>query len=103
MKKLIRAFVIATSWLLLNVSCAISQEMPVLFLDGKSHVELPRNLFDRTTKATIEVWVKWNRFNKWSRVFDFGREGNAVVLQIEKTSNTLNYRIWDRSGKRHGT
>ena len=103
MTKLIRAFVIATTWLLLNVSGAISQEMPVLFLDGKSHVELPRNLFDRTTEATIEAWVKWNRFNKWSRVFDFGREGNAVVLQIEKTSNTLNYRIWDRSGKRHGT
>ncbi len=84
-----------------NVYCA--EEMPVLFLDGRSHVELPKNLFDRTTQATIEVWVKWNRFNNWSRVFDFGREGNAVVLQNEKSSNTLNYRIWDKSGKRHGT
>ncbi len=84
-----------------NAYCA--EEMPVLFLDGRSHVELPRNLFDRTTQATIEVWVKWNRFNQWSRVFDFGHEGNAVVLQNEKSSNTLNYRIWDRSGKRHGT
>lgn len=84
-----------------NVYCA--EEMPVLFLDGQSHVELPKNLFDRTTQATIEVWVKWNRFNQWSRVFDFGREGNAVVLQNEKSSNTLNYRIWDKSGKRHGT
>ena len=78
------------------------EEMSVLFLDGRSHVELPRNLFDRTTQATIEVWVKWNRFNNWSRVFDFGREENAVVLQNEKSSNTLNYRIWDRSGKQHG-
>ena len=84
-----------------NVYCA--EEMPVLVLDGRSHVELPKNLFDRTTQATIEVWVKWNRFNNWSRVFDFGREGNAVVLQNEKSSNTLNYRIWDKSGKRHGT
>ena len=84
-----------------NVYCA--EEMPVLVLDGRSHVELPKNLFDRTTQATIEVWVKWNRFNNWSRVFDFGREGNAVVLQNEKSSNTLNYRIWDKSGKQHGT
>ena len=84
-----------------NVHCA--KDMPVLFLDGRSHVELPKNLFDYTTQATIEVWVKWNRFNEWSRVFDFGREGNAVVLQNEKSSNTLNYRIWDKSGKRHGT
>lgn len=80
-----------------------AEEMPVLFLDGRSHVELPKNLFDRMTQATIEVWVKWNRFNNWSRVFDFGREGNAVVLQNEKSSNTLNYRIWDISGKQHGT
>ena len=84
-----------------NAYCA--DEMSVLFLDGRSHVELPRNLFARTTQATIEVWVKWNRFNEWSRVFDFGRKDNAVVLQNEKSSNTLNYRIWDRSGKRHGT
>ncbi len=84
-----------------NVYCA--EEMPVLFLDGQSHVELPKNLFDRITQATIEVWVKWIRFNNWSRVFDFGREGNAVVLQNEKSSNTLNYRIWDRSEKQHGT
>lgn len=89
------------SMLTTNVYCA--EEMPVLFLDGRSHVELPKNLFDRTTQATIEVWVKWNRFNNWSRVFDFGREGNAVVLQNEKSSNTLNYRIWDTSGKQHGT
>ena len=80
-----------------------TEEMPVLFLDGQSHVELPKNLFDRMTQATIEVWVKWNRFNNWSRVFDFGREGNAAVLQNEKSSNTLNYRIWDKSGKQHGT
>ena len=44
-----------------------AEEMPVLFLDGRSHVELPRNLFDRMTQATIEVWVKWNRFNNWSQ------------------------------------
>ena len=36
-----------------NVYCV--EEMPVLFLDGRSHVELPKNLFDRTTQATIEV------------------------------------------------
>ena len=88
---------------ILTTTVYSAEDMPVLFLDGQSHVELPKNLFNRTTQATIEVWVKWNRFNKWSRVFDFGREGNAIVLQNEKTSNTLNYRIWDRSGKRHDT
>ena len=89
------------------VTCLYSQgladEMMVLQLDGKSgYVELPRGAFDRLESATVEAWVKWNRFNKWARVFDFGREGNATVVQTEKTSNGLNFRIWDRGGKQRG-
>ena len=109
--KHLQKFIVLTRFFSVTAICSILtttdvycvEEMPVLLLDGRSHVELPRNLFDRTTQATIEVWVRWNRFNKWSRVFDFGRKDNAVVLQNQKSSNTLNYRIWDRSGKRHGT
>ena len=82
-------------------SATYADQMPVLNLNGNSYVELPRNLFDRTTQATIEVWVKWNRFNNSSRVFDFGRKDNAVVLQNDKSSNTIKFRIWERSGKRH--
>ncbi len=89
------------------VTCLYSQgladEMMVLQLDGKSgYVELPGGAFDRLESATVEAWIKWNRFNKWARVFDFGREGNATVVQTEKTSNGLNFRIWDRGGKQRG-
>ena len=40
------AAIAVCSILTTNVYCA--EEMPVLFLDGQSHVELPKNLFDRT-------------------------------------------------------
>ena len=44
---------------------------------------------------------KWDRIKNWSRVFDFGREGNAFVVQSEKSSRTLNFAIYDRNGRRH--
>lgn len=76
--------------------------MNVLSFDGKGgHVELPQNLFDNLTEGTIETWVKFERFNKWSRVYDFGRKGNAAVVQVEKDNNTANFAIWDERGRRH--
>jgi PAS domain S-box-containing protein len=45
----------------------------VLELDGtNSWVELPPNIFTNLTEATVEVWVKWDRFQRYSRVFEFG-------------------------------
>ena len=41
-------------------------------------------------------------YNEWSRVFDFGREGNAVVVQNNKKSSQINFRIWDNKEKLHG-
>lgn len=76
--------------------------MNVLHLDGRNaHVQLPPNIFDTYAQSTIETWARFDAFNKWCRVFDFGREGNAAVLQTEKTSSTLNFSIYDRKSGRH--
>lgn len=89
----------------LSVLCHTSipaQTMNVLYLDGKgAHVELPPEMFHQFSGSTIEAWVKWEKIQNWSRVFDFGREGNALVVQSEKSSRTLNFAIYDRNGKRH--
>ena len=80
-----------------------AQEMQVIRFDGhNSYVQLPSGIFDQEENATIEVWVKWQKFNEWSRVFDFGREGNAVVVQNNKKSTQINFRIWDKKKKEHG-
>ena len=80
-----------------------AQEMQVIHFDGQSaYVQLPSGIFDQEENATIEAWVKWEQFNEWSRVFDFGREGNAVVVQNNKKSSQINFRIWDKKGKAHG-
>ncbi|MFT5369638.1 MAG: hypothetical protein ACI8V2_004616, partial [Candidatus Latescibacterota bacterium] len=76
--------------------------MPVLFLNGSgAHVELPSALTDKLVNATVEGWVRWESLNKWSRVFDFGKEGNAAVLQNERETTTLFFTVWDRAGKMH--
>ena len=73
-----------------------------LYLNGKgAHVQLPDNMLVPLAEATVETWVKWEKLNRWSRVFDFGREGNAAVLQNERISSTLGFAIYDRAGKRH--
>ncbi len=79
-----------------------SPVIPVLFLNGTgAHAELPNALTDNLVNATVEGWVKWESLNKWARIFDFGKEGNAAVLQNERETTTLLFSIWDRSGKLH--
>ena len=74
--------------------------MNVLYLDGTgAYVQLPPNIFDRLTNVTVEAWVKWERFNNWAHVFDFGREKNAILIQNEETSSTLHFTIYDRKEK----
>ena len=49
-------------------------------LDGDgAFVKLPGNSFTNLGAATIETWVKVNKQGSWSRVFDFGKEGNVVA------------------------
>jgi hypothetical protein len=90
-------------WVLFsNNSSSIAQPTHSLYLDGKAaFVELPQNLTAEIESSTVEMWVKWESYKKWSRVFDFGRQGNAAVIQNEKSTATVNFVIWDQYGKRH--
>jgi tetratricopeptide (TPR) repeat protein len=100
----LRILISMMSLVIIGTTNISSEEMHVIHFDGRSgYIQLPSNIFDQENNATIEAWVKWEEFNKWSRVFDFGREGNAVVVQNEKTSSKINFRIWDRGGKQKGT
>lgn len=99
-----RRFLVALTLILLPHTTIAQQNqvMPVLFLDGSgAHVVLPTALTDNLVNATVEAWVKWESLNRWSRVFDFGQEGNAAVLQNERETASLFFSIWDRSSKLH--
>src|SRR6185436_17716165 len=56
----------------------------VLQLDGKdSYVQLPSDVFNELTEATVEGWVKWVRFGTWTRFFDFGERNDFGRLGTE--------------------
>jgi signal transduction histidine kinase/DNA-binding response OmpR family regulator/ligand-binding sensor domain-containing protein len=82
----------------------------VLELDGtNSYVELPPNIFNDFTEATVEGWVKWTRLESSTRFFDFGRRGNPGEGQTMAIANgdgssrlgsvdSLSFELWDASG-----
>jgi len=64
----------------------------VLDLDGSnSFVELPPDIFNHLEEATVEGWVKWRRFAKWSRFFDFGDIWRAMHIDNQERTDTLRF------------
>ena len=55
-----------------------------------SYLELPPDVFNDFTEATVEAWVKWNAFgNRYQRIFNYGESGRDFGLGTITGSNTL--------------
>jgi hypothetical protein len=73
----------------------------VLELDGNgSYVQLPPGIFKELTESTVEGWVKWDSFRRWSRFFDFGATWNGMSLTHLETTSDLLFQLFapDHSG-----
>ncbi|HEX5222447.1 MAG TPA: LamG-like jellyroll fold domain-containing protein [Verrucomicrobiae bacterium] len=67
----------------------------VLELDGDgSYVELPTNIFQNLTEATVEAWAKWDRFNAYSRVFEFGASFQSMSVFNHANSGDLRFNLY---------
>ncbi len=76
----------------------------VLELDGNgSYVELPPDMFNDFTEATVEAWVKWGSFRRKSRVFDFGEAFQNMDVQNRELNPNLRFEISDTPGTTHTT
>src|SRR5438128_1394182 len=75
----------------------------VLELDGNgSYVQLPSNIFDDLSEATIELWVKWDRFGPGDAMaFCFGDRSQAMFLGNHLTYPRLKFTLYDRDQVRH--
>jgi len=74
----------------------------VLKLDGEGgYVALPANAFNTLTEATVEGWVKWERFSNDTRFFDFGTESHAMTVNNAQTNNNLRLELWSPRGQNH--
>ena len=65
--------------------------------DGKSYVELPPNIFDALTQATVEGWVRWENLDT-RRFFDFGDKDLEMYVRSEGPQ--LNFLIAEPGGTR---
>src|SRR5215472_13811633 len=91
-------------FLLSRASILRSQPSPgwhVLDLAGtNSYVEFPGQAFTNLTAATIEGWVKWRRFDYFSRFFDFGGEDEYMAVSHRQLGGDLEFELWTRDRPR---
>ncbi len=100
------SFVIAVLLLLAPLPALHSQPAAptnrVLHLDGtNSYIELPPNIFDTLTQATVEGWVKWDRLTTTTRFFDFGDRNRETYIRTEGPQVT--FLLTDADGTRNRT
>ena len=62
----------------------------VLDLDGTDgRVQLPPDLLNGVTEATIEGWVRWRQFEGSPRLFSFGEGENRLHLAASQNTNRI--------------
>ncbi len=74
----------------------------ILHLDGNdSYVELPDGLLNGLNAATIELWVRVERFMPDSRFLQFGRRGQELYLAQDQDKASLKLLYTDGARERH--
>lgn len=83
---------------------AFSQTNRGIDLNGSSgHINLgtlnPSGNF--SSGFTFECWVRWDAFNNWSRLFDFGNGSgnNNILLANQGTTNQLTLHVYQNSSQ----
>src|SRR5262245_5804644 len=91
--------------LLAWLGAAQAEEFPVLELDGAgSYLELPPDMFDGLTEATVEGWAKWDRFGLGDGMFFcFGPQHQAMFMCNHGLSGVAKFVIYDKNAARWGT
>jgi PAS domain S-box-containing protein len=78
----------------------------VLHLDGNgSYVELPRDVFNHLTEATVEAWVAWDRTNAYQYFFSYGAANTDLYLgalsRVQDRSPDIVFGLRDRAKGHH--
>lgn len=71
----------------------------VLDLDGEgSYLELPGPIFRDLQEATVEAWVKWDRFGYWSPWFNAAGSQSLMLICNFDVNPDLVFTIWPTKG-----
>lgn len=77
------------------LSSAVADRYLQLDTDADQYIDLPDSEWDFSEGLTITTWIKYNSFNNWSRIIDFGNGPNSdnIILANQGTSNNLTLSI----------
>jgi hypothetical protein len=85
-----------------HLCTGFARDTHALFLNGVGdHVELPAMNLDLASGCTIEAWVHYRSFRRWSRIIDLGLqagESNVLLANRESTSDLVLQVYQDRTG-----
>ncbi|MEM7353032.1 MAG: LamG-like jellyroll fold domain-containing protein, partial [Acidobacteriota bacterium] len=73
-------------------SSPITNNRSTLAFDGKNaHISLGSMQVDYSQGYTVEAWVRYESFNHWSRIIDFGNGAGAdnILLANQETTDNL--------------
>jgi len=74
----------------------------VLSLDGDGdYVELPQDIFNELSEATVEGWIHWEKFSYMARFFDFGALNRSMLVYRFADTNHLRFGLYDENGILH--
>jgi len=99
-----KSICIIASFVLIFVTITATAQNRVLQLDGDGdYVQLPSSIFNDLDEATIEAWLKWERFGLWSQPFGFGSsdEWRIMVVNNCEGSPDLQFFIYIGSEELH--
>jgi len=87
---------------------SVSEANRVLQLDGDGdYVQLPSDIFNHLDEATIEAWLKWEKFGYYSQPFGFGSAERWKIMVVNNVGKTnygvphLQFYIYTSSNKLH--
>ena len=64
--------------------------------------ELPREVFERLTEATVEGWIRFDAFAPYSRFFDVGQDRSSITVTHYERSPNLLFEAWESATNRSG-
>ena len=104
--RLPRILLLAWLWLFLLRLTVTAESLPgsvSLSLDGRgSYVELPPRVFSKLEDATVEGWIRWERFDRYSRFFDYGKESRSIGVLHHESRPDLMFQAWQSSRRAAG-
>ncbi|HSU54797.1 MAG TPA: LamG-like jellyroll fold domain-containing protein, partial [Candidatus Dormibacteraeota bacterium] len=76
----------------------------VLDLAGtNSYAEFPAHAFTNLSAATVEGWMKWQRFDSYTRFFDFGGTEQYLTVNHRQQTPDLEFELWAQDRPRTNT